>query len=113
MAPEVRGVLIALLLSAVGVAADAVLKLASARPRPLLNGWFLLGCALSVVFAVLWVFLMQHMKMATAGIFYAVASTLLLVVIGVSFFGERLSSGEMTGMAMALCAVILLGRLTT
>jgi len=112
MAPEVRGVLFALLLSAVGVAADSVLKLASVRPRPLFNGWFLLGCALSIVFAVGWVYLMQSMKIATAGIFYAVGSALLLVFVGVTFFGEKLSSSEVTGVAMALGAVILLGRLT-
>jgi multidrug transporter EmrE-like cation transporter len=110
--PHLRGVALALILSVVGVAADAVLKLAAARARPLLSGWFLLGCALSVTFAVGWVFLMQNMKIATAGIVYAVASALLLVFVGVVFFEERLSASEMTGIAMALGAVILLGRLT-
>jgi drug/metabolite transporter (DMT)-like permease len=103
---------LALLLSGVGVAADAVLKLASARERPFLSGWFLLGCALTIAFAVGWIFLMQNMKIATAGIVYAVASALLLVSIGVVFFEERLSASELTGVAMALIAVVLLGRLT-
>lgn len=112
MAPEFRGIALAVLLSVVGVAADAVLKLASAKQHPFLNGWFVLGCALTGTFAVGWVFLMQAMKIATAGIVYAVASALLLVVVGVAFFDERLSSSEITGVAMALGAVVLLGRLT-
>jgi drug/metabolite transporter (DMT)-like permease len=110
--PEVRGLTLALFLSIVGVAADAVLKVASAREHPLLTGWFALGCALTGVFAIGWVFLMQTMKIATAGVVYAVASALLLVLIGMVFFEERLSASEITGVAMALGAVVLLGRLT-
>jgi len=112
MSPQIRGMVLALILSGIGVAADAVLKVAAARERPLLSGWFAVGCALSVTFAVGWVFLMQQMKIATAGIVYAVASALLLVFVGVVFFEEKLSPSEMTGIAMALGAVILLGRLT-
>ena len=112
MTPEARGMILALVLSGVGVAADAVLKIASAREHPLITGWFALGCALTAAFAVGWVFLMQTMKIATAGIVYAVASALLLVLIGVIFFEERLSASEVTGVAMALGAVLLLSRLT-
>jgi hypothetical protein len=38
-------------------------------------------------------------------------SALLLVAVGTLFFGERLNAGEMTGVVMAACAVLLLGRL--
>jgi multidrug transporter EmrE-like cation transporter len=53
---------------------------------------------------------MQNMKIATAGVFYAATSALLLVAIGTLFFGERLTPGETTGVVMAACAVVLLGR---
>ncbi|MGH8237755.1 MAG: transporter [Steroidobacteraceae bacterium] len=112
MAPEFRGIPLALLLSVVGVAADAVLKVASAKQHPFLNGWFVLGCALTGAFAAGWVLLMQTMKIAAAGIVYAVTSALLLVAVGVVVFREQLSAGEITGVVMALCAVVLLGRLT-
>ena len=72
----------------------------------------MLGCVLTAAFAVGWVFLMQSMKIATAGIVYAVSSALLLVLVGVVCFGERLTASEVTGVAMALGAVVLLGRLT-
>lgn len=52
MAPEYRGIALALLPSGVGVAADAVLKLASLKHHPYLNGRFLLGCARTGAFAV-------------------------------------------------------------
>jgi multidrug transporter EmrE-like cation transporter len=106
-----KGALLVLALSCVGAGADTLLKLASAQPRPFWNRWFLLGVASSVLFASIWVLLMQSMKLATAGVAYAVASALLLVCIGVLFFGEKLNMGEATGVAMALAAVALLGRL--
>jgi hypothetical protein len=42
----------------------------------------------------------------------AATSALLLVAIGTVFFGERLTPSETTGVVMAACAVLLLGRVT-
>lgn len=111
MAVDWKGLLLALLAAAIGVSADALLKLASAERLPFWNRWFFCGCVLTAGFVVVWVVLMQTMKIATAGIFYAVVSALLLVAIGTLFFGERLNAGEMTGVVMATLAVLLLGRL--
>ena len=58
---------------------------------------------------MLWVLLMQRMRLGAAGVFYAVASALLLVCIGVVFFGEKLTVAETAGVVMALSAVVLLG----
>lgn len=110
MTPEIRGISLVLLLSVIGVAADAVLKVASLKSSPFTSPWFLLGCVLGVLFAIVWVFLMQNMKIATAGLFYAVASALLLVLIGITFFNERLTPSELTGVSMAMVSLVLLGR---
>jgi drug/metabolite transporter (DMT)-like permease len=107
---EWRGLLLAFIATIVGVSADALLKVASAERTPFWNRWFLAGCVLTGGFVVVWVLLMQTMKIATAGVFYAATSALLLVVIGTMFFGERLTPGETTGVVMAACAVVLLGR---
>src|SRR5262245_17444460 len=107
------GMGVAILLSVVGVAADAVLKLASAQRNPFFNAWFALGCVLSALFVILWIQLMQSMRIATAGLIYAVASALLLVLIGVTFFGERLTASEVTGIVMAMGAIVLLGRVAS
>lgn len=106
-----KSVLLALLASGLGVSADALLKLASAEHTPFWNRWFFLGCLLSGAFVVVWVLLMQTMKIATAGLFYAVVSALLLVAIGTLLFGERLNAGEVAGVVMATFAVLLLARL--
>jgi multidrug transporter EmrE-like cation transporter len=106
-----KGLMLALLAAFIGASADAVLKLAAAERLPFWNRWFFCGCVLSGAFVIVWVLLMQTMKIATAGIFYAVVSALLLVAIGALFFGERLNAGEMTGVVMATLAILLLGRL--
>ncbi|MGH8175115.1 MAG: SMR family transporter [Steroidobacter sp.] len=106
-----KGALLAIALSCVGVAADTLLKLASTQHRPFWNGWFFLGVLCTAGFAVVWVLLMQTMKLATAGVIYAVTSALMLVCIGIVFFGEKLNGAESTGVVMALMAVVLLGRL--
>ena len=105
------GVFLAILLSVCGAAADALLKVASQQSHPFLNVWFMLGALASITFAIGWVFLMQVMKLGTAGVLYAVSSSLLLVAIGYLVFGERLSPSEVTGVAMAVGSFVLLGRL--
>lgn len=105
------GVGLAILLSMLGAAADALLKTASHQPQPFLNLWFALGAIATIAFAIGWVFLMQVMKLGTAGVLYAISSSLLLVGIGYLVFGERLSTAEVTGVAMAVGSFVLLGRL--
>jgi multidrug transporter EmrE-like cation transporter len=106
-----RGIVLAILLSLVGVAADTVLKYASLRPSPYASGWFVLGCLMSVAYAVVWVQLMHHAKFASAGLMYSIISALLLLAIGKLLFGETLSHGELAGVLMALGSIMLLGRI--
>src|SRR5262245_63867833 len=97
-------------LTLIGVGADTLLKLASASRTPFWNRWFALGVLTSFAFAATWVVLMQTVKLATASVFYAVTSALMLVAIGMLFFDERLTPAETAGVAMAGTAVVLLGR---
>ncbi len=46
----------------------------------------------------------------TLGIVYGVASAVLLYVVGVVFFNERLSRSELAGIAAGAVAIVLLGR---
>jgi drug/metabolite transporter (DMT)-like permease len=101
-------IVLVIALSCVGVVADAVLKLASSQREVILSKWLFVGVALSCVFAIGWVFLMRVMKLATAGVIYGVTSAVLLCLIGVIFFGEKLSPLECAGVATATLAIIML-----
>jgi len=110
MTTEATRILMVVGLTTIGVLADTALKLASAQRHALWNGWSALGFVLSGAFALVWLFLMRSMKLASVGVLYAVGSALLLVAIGVLFFDERLTPAESTGVVLATLAVLLLGR---
>jgi drug/metabolite transporter (DMT)-like permease len=106
---QIGGLLI-VVLSCIGVLADTMLKQASADHSRILNKWLIYGVILSCVFAVGWMFLMRVMKLATAGVLYGVGSAVLLCLIGVFAFEEKLSSTELAGLAAAALAIALLGQ---
>lgn len=96
--------------SLVGVLGDYFLKLASAHDQPMRTVWFYVGFAVYASTAFGWVFVMQHLKLATIGVVYSISMMLLLTVIGVVFFRESLTAYEVVGLLMAVGALILLVR---
>ncbi len=109
MNKETFAVLIAAVMSAVGVCGDYFLKRASAAENPLTTRSFLVGLALYSTTAFAWVHVMQHLKLATIGVIYSVCMILMLTAMGV-YFGETLSRSEMAGVALAVAAILLLMR---
>jgi drug/metabolite transporter (DMT)-like permease len=101
-------VVVAVVMSAVGIAGDYFLKRASGQDSPLASGWFLAGLVLYASTAFAWVFVMRHLKLATIGVIYSVAMVLLLAGMGVLFFGESLSRSEIAGIALAILSLFLL-----
>jgi drug/metabolite transporter (DMT)-like permease len=99
-----------ILLAAVGVFADALLKQASQQPRAFLSVPFLSGMVLYALTAFGWIIVLRHMTLASAGAVYAVSVVLLLVVVGVGWFGETVSLREKLGIAMAVCSLALLAK---
>jgi drug/metabolite transporter (DMT)-like permease len=103
-------VVVAVVMSAVGIAGDYFLKRASARPAPLATWTFLVGLVLYASTAFAWVYVMQQLKLATIGVIYSVSMVLLLALMGVLFFGETLSRSEILGIILAIASLILLAR---
>lgn len=103
-------VLVTLGFSVVGVIGDYFLKLASGQERPLTSKWFYVGFLVYASTAFGWVFVMQHLKLATIGVVYSVSMVLLLTAVGTMFFHESLTYAEAAGIVLAIAALILLGR---
>ena len=110
MGTRMIAVLVTIAFSVIGVLGDYFLKLASAREQPLRTGWFYLGFALYASTAFGWVFVMRHLKLATISVLYSVSLVLLLTAIGVVLFRESLNYFEMTGIVLAIAALVLLMR---
>jgi len=113
MSSTYQGMVIAAIVSIIGVIADSMLKAASQQTHMMANRWFIAGTVLTIAFALGWLVLMRYMKLATAGAIYAVLSACLLAAVGVIFFEERLTVREMTGIGMAVGSVVLLARFTS
>jgi len=110
MGTRTLAVLITIGFSMIGVLGDYFLKLASARDQPLRTGWFYFGFALYASTAFGWVFVMQHLKLATISVLYSVSLVLLLTAIGVVLFHESLNYFEVTGIVLAVISLVLLMR---
>jgi small multidrug resistance pump len=103
-------VVVTIFFSVVGVVGDYLLKLASTHKSPLKTGWFYVGFAVYASTALGWVFVMQHLKLATIGVIYSISMILLLTAVGVVFFREPLSAPEVVGLALAIASLVLLVR---
>lgn len=97
-------------LALVGVVGDFFIKLASRESRPMVSSLFLIGVLIYALSAFGWVFVMQHVKLSTLGVFYALTTVLLLVFLGVIYFGERLEKYEIIGVVLGIISIILLVR---
>lgn len=102
--------IVAAVMSGVGIIGDYFLKKSSGEPDPLRTWPFVVGVVLYSSTAFAWVFVMQHLKLATIGVIYSVCMILLLTGMGVFFFEETLSRLEVAGIVLAIAAVLLLAR---
>jgi small multidrug resistance pump len=96
--------------SLLGALGDYFLKLASANENAVKTKAFYSGFVVYASTACGWVFVMQHLKLATIGVVYSVSMVLLLTAIGIVLCGESLTSYEIAGLVMAIASLLLLVR---
>jgi drug/metabolite transporter (DMT)-like permease len=109
-----NGVLVAFLvgiaLSAVTVFADALIKRASLQDG--FSGWriLLVGAIIYGLTAIGWFFVMRKIKLSTLGALYGVSCAILLALVSVFFFKEKISPVEILGIALAIVSLLILSR---
>jgi drug/metabolite transporter (DMT)-like permease len=103
-------ILVTVGLCAVSVAGDYLLKRASDHAPSFASWWFVAGLVLYSSTAFGWVFVMRRLTFATLGAVYAIATVLLLTLVGVLFLRESLRWQEVVGVGLAVTAVGLLAR---
>jgi multidrug transporter EmrE-like cation transporter len=97
-------------LSLLAVLGDYFLKRASSSGDPWRSVPFFVGFVIYASTAFGTVVVFRHLKLATAGVIYAVMLILALTLLGVLGFREQLTVTELVGIVMAVCSVVLLGR---
>jgi drug/metabolite transporter (DMT)-like permease len=103
-------VIIAISLSIITVFADYLIKEASIR-KSVWNIWLLFGSIIYAITAIGWVFVMKNMKLSTLGTIYGVSCIILLSVISVYVFHEKISTLEIVGIFLGILSVAILYRL--
>jgi multidrug transporter EmrE-like cation transporter len=110
MQGKALAVVVTIVFSLVGVLGDYFLKIASTQEHSLRSPAFYIGFVVYASTAFGWLFVMKHLKLGTIGVLYSVTMILLLTIIGVVFFGERMSYPEVTGLLLAIASLVLLVR---
>ena len=101
-------ILLSIAIAVVTVLGDWLIKIASEQQRTVANLWFVAGVVVYAACAFVWVYAMQHMKLATLGVVSSLGTIVLLTVLGAVAFGETLNRHEIAGLLFAGMAVILL-----
>jgi len=101
--------LIAISLSAVTVLADYFIKKSSLL-NSVWNKWLLIGALIYGFTAIGWVFVMKSVKLSTLGVIYGVSCIILLTIVSVFVFNEKISVPEIIGVSLGLLSLILLYR---
>lgn len=110
MGKTTQAILLAIVMSAVGILGDYFLKQASEEKNPMRSWSFYVGLILYSSTAFAWVFLMKYLKLATIGVVYSVCMILMLAIMGYLFFNETINRWEMLGICLAILSILLLAR---
>lgn len=105
-----RMVLAIIAITVITVIGDYFIKLASMTSRPVQNKWFFFRCVMYILSTFGWVYALRHIKLASIGVIYSLSIVVLLAALGVIVFGETLNRYEITGLVLAVIAIVLLGR---
>jgi len=103
-------ILLIIILSVVGVIGDTFLKTAGAGEKYIDIKWFIIGLVVYASTAFGWFYVMKHIKLSSLGVVYSVSTILLLTLVGVFYFHEKLNITEMIGIGTAILSIILLSR---
>ena len=97
-------------LSIITVLADVLIKRASLQAG--FSGWHLLlaGAVIYALTAAGWFLVMRRIKLSTLGVLYGVSCVLLLTLVSVFYFKERISPIEVVGITLAIISLIILAR---
>ncbi len=104
------GFIAIVLISAVTATGDYFMKLAGNTEKYMDLKWFLIGLFLYLITAFAWFVAFKSIKVSSIGVIYGITTAVILAMIGVIFFHEKLSPVEIIGVILGLLSLILLLR---
>lgn len=100
----------AIALSIITVVADIFIKNASLATA--FSGWklLILGCLIYGLTGLGWFYVLRNIKLSTSAVIYGVSCIILLTLVSVFYFKEKISSFEVLGIILAIASIIILAR---
>lgn len=100
----------ALFLSLATVLGDIFIKKAALMQK--FSGWYylLISALIYAATAFGWFFVVRRMKLSTAAVIYSISIVVLLALVSVFYFKEKLNITEIVGIIMAVLSLGLLYR---
>lgn len=97
-------------LCALTIIADVFIKNASLQNA--FSGWkmLIIGAVLYGITAIGWFFVMRKMKLSTLGVLYGVGCLVLLTLVSVFVYKEKINLMEIIGIVLAITSVLILYR---
>ena len=99
-----------LLISIVTVMGDFFMKLAGNSSEYMRVGWFVYGMILYLITGFGWFMVMKIVKLSSIGVIYGVTTSIVLALIGILIFHEKMNFIEIIAIMMGLISIFLLIR---
>ena len=99
-----------IILSAITVLADSLIKQGSLKIA--FSGWpyLAIGSLIYGLTGLGWFFIMRKIKLSTLGVLYAVSCVILLTLVSVFYFKEKISPLEIVGIILAIISLVIMAR---
>lgn len=97
-------------LSGLTVIADFILKWAALKPGLTGLPWMILAALFYGLPAFGWFFIAKKLKISTIGVIYSLSTVVLVLMVSVFYFKEKLSIPELIAIGMVIVSLVVLGR---
>ena len=105
-----NGFIVVILISAVTALGDFFMKLAGNSNEYMNIKWFTYGILLYLITGFGWFIAMKTIKISSIGAIYGITTVILLALMGVLFFNEKLNTIEVIAIIMGVASICLLLR---
>ena len=99
-----------LIIGVVTVIGDFFVKKGSLMPHFTGFKSLLLGAFIYGITAIGWFFMMRETKLSTIGTIYSITTVVLLTLVGIFYFKERISIMEIIGIGLAIISFVILSK---
>ncbi len=106
---KILALIIAIVLSIITVLADFFVKRASLE-KIIWNKWLILWAIIYWLTAIGWVFVMKNMKLSTLWVVYGISCIILLTLVSIFIFNEKVNIFEIIGILLWIMSIVLLYR---